>query len=194
MAQRPLESNGCPQRSKKEGSRLPCDQVARGRKVSKFSESSWMDGKNFADTWTTSRRSTSPTPHPGIRGTGTRAPSRWYAMMMMIAKLDRCEHEEILSPLRELSQVFDKNKVASIPSCRRTREYGKEPFDEALRAELEWQSHDWKTYWSQPSSSSSSQQWWQHEHQRLSIARTTKTLDGANTKILHGRDHNLWNE
>ena len=83
-----------------------------------------MDGQNFAHTWTSSRRSTSPTPHPGIRGTGTRAPSRWYAVMM-IAKLDRCEHEEMLRPQRELSQVFDKNKVASISSCRRTRENGK---------------------------------------------------------------------
>ena len=31
-----------------------------------------------------------------------------------------------LSPPPELSQVFDKSKVASIPSCRRTREYGKD--------------------------------------------------------------------
>ena len=34
-----------------------------------------MDGrKNVADTWTTSRRSTSLAPLPGIGGTGTRAP------------------------------------------------------------------------------------------------------------------------
>ena len=139
-----------------------------------------MDGQNFAHTWTSSRRSTSPTPHPGIRGTGTRAPSRWYAVMM-IAKLDRCEHEEILRPLRELSQVFDKNKVASIPSCRRTREYGKN--HSMKHCEQNWSGRVifWKTYWSQPSSSSSSQQWWQHEHQRLSMARTTKTLNGAST-------------
>ena len=33
-----------------------------------------VDGrKNIADTWTTSRRWTSLTPHPGIRGTGARA-------------------------------------------------------------------------------------------------------------------------
>ena len=40
------------------------------------------------------------------------------------------------------------------------------PFDEALRAELEWQSQIWKTYFWQPScSTSSSHKWWQHEHQ-----------------------------
>ena len=44
-----------------------------------------MDGrKNIADTWTASRRSTSLTPHPGIRGTGTRAPSRWHATMRIV--------------------------------------------------------------------------------------------------------------
>ena len=50
-----------------------------------------------------------------------------------------------------------------IPKNERVKQ---RPFDEALRAELEWQSQNWKTYWSQPpSSSSSSQQWWQHEPQ-----------------------------
>ena len=50
-----------------------------------------------------------------------------------------------------------------IPKNERVRE---RPFDEALRAELEWISQIWKTYWSQPSSSTSpSQNWWQHEHQ-----------------------------
>ena len=51
MAKRTLESNVRPKRSKKEQSQIHRAQVARGRKVSKFSESSWMD-KNFADTWT----------------------------------------------------------------------------------------------------------------------------------------------
>ena len=54
--------------------------------------------------------------------------------------------------------------------CPRTREYGKDHSIEALRADLKWRSHNWKTYWSQPSSSLSSQQWWQHGHQRLSMA------------------------
>ena len=50
-----------------------------------------------------------------------------------------------------------------IPKNERVRQ---RPCDEALRPELEWQSQNWKTCWSQPSSSSSSsQQWWQREHQ-----------------------------
>ena len=85
-----------------------------------------MDGqKNIADTWTTSRRSTSPTPHPGTTGTGTRAPSHWCAMMMIV-KLDRSEQEETLNPLRKFSQVFDKNKDDRITPFRRTRECGKD--------------------------------------------------------------------
>ena len=57
--------------------------------VQKFSASKPMDGQmNIADTWTTSRRSTSLAPHPGIQGTGTRAPSRWHATMKIV-KLDR---------------------------------------------------------------------------------------------------------
>ena len=55
-----------------------------------------MDGqKKFADTWTTSRRSTSATAQPGTSGTGTKTPSSWYPMMM-IAKLDWCEREPSL--------------------------------------------------------------------------------------------------
>ena len=119
-----------------------------------------MDGrKNIADTSITSRRSTSLTPHPGIRGAGTRAPSRWHATMRIV-KLDQWKQEEISDPLPKFSQVFDKNLDDRIPLFRRTRR----PFDEARRAELEWMSHNWSTYFSQPSSSSSSQNWWQHEH------------------------------
>ena len=85
-----------------------------------------VDGqKNFAFIWTVSLRSTSRTVRHGTTGTSTRAPSRWYAVMM-IAKVDRCEHEEILSPLHEFSQVFDKNKDERILLFRRTREYGKD--------------------------------------------------------------------
>ena len=50
--------------------------------------------------------------------------------------------------------LFSKNEIVR-----------QRPFDEALRADLEWHNPNWKTYWSQTSSSSSSQQWWQHEHQ-----------------------------
>ena len=146
-----------PKGARRKGSRLHCDQVTRGRKVLKSSKSSKMD-KNFADTRTTLRRSTSPTPHHGTRGTRTRAPSRWYAMMM-IAKLDRCEHEKTKSTtqtLRSLRQEQGRQN-SFIPKNERVRQ---RPLDEALRADLEWQSLNWKT-----SSSSSSRNWWQHEHQ-----------------------------
>ena len=119
MAKRSLESNGCQKRSVEKRSRLHCDQVARTKSIEILRE--LMDGqKNFADTWNTSQRSTSPTPHLGTRCTGTKTPSRWYATKM-IAQLDRCEHEKIFSPLR-----FDKNKDDIIPFFRRTREYGKD--------------------------------------------------------------------
>ena len=81
--------------------------------------------KNFADTWTTSRRSTSPAPHPGTRGTGTRTPSHWCALVM-IAKPDRCQHEKIWNPQRKFSQVFDKNEDDRFPLFRRTTERGKD--------------------------------------------------------------------
>ena len=48
------------------------------------------------------------------------------------------------------------------------------PLDEALRADMESHSPNWKSYWSQTSSPSSSQQWWQHEHQRHPMARTPR--------------------
>ena len=124
-----------------------------------------MDGrKNIADTWTTSRRSTSLTPHPGIRSTGTRAPTRWQATMRIV-KLDQWKQEEISDPLRKFSQISDKNKDDRIPLFRRTRARQR-LLDEELRAELERICQNWRTYFSQPSSSSwSSQNWWQHEHQ-----------------------------
>ena len=60
-------------------------------------------------------------------------------------------------------------KNSCIPKNERARQT---PFDEALRADLEWHSQNWKTYSSQTSSSSSSQQLWQHEHQDTQLART----------------------
>ena len=62
-----------------------------------------------------------------------------------------------------------------IPKNERVRQ---RPFDEALRADLEWQSQNWNTHWLQTSSSSSSQQRWQHKHQ--------DSINGANTKTLNG--------
>ena len=57
---------------------------------------------NIADTWTTSRRSTSQAPHPGTTGTGTRAPSHWYAKTMMIVKLDRSEQGRVFEPTTKI--------------------------------------------------------------------------------------------
>ena len=92
--------------AKQEWSRLRCDQVEEDEKYQNSQKAhGWTE--KIADTWTISRRSTSPFPHPGIRGTGTRAPSHWYAMMM-IAKLDRWEHEKTSNLLRKFWQVFDQ--------------------------------------------------------------------------------------
>ena len=101
----------------------------------------FMDGqKIIADTWTTSRRSTSATAQPGTSGTCTKTPSSWYPVMM-IGKLDRCEREKTLCRPRKLSQIFDENEDDRIPKNERARQ---RPFDEALRADLEWHSPDWK--------------------------------------------------
>ena len=153
-----------------------------------------VDGQqNCAYIWTTSLRSRSRTFRHGTRGTSTTAPSRWYAVMM-IAKVDRCEHEEILSPLHEFSQVFDKTKDERILLFRRTREYGKHHSMKQLRAILGWQSQNWNPYWSQLSSSIflfnfplqfSSQQWWQHEHQ------DSQRREHQDTQW---RDHNWWKQ
>ena len=56
-----------------------------------------------------------------------------------------------------------------IPKNERVRQ---RLFDEALRAELEWQSQHWKTYWSQPFS--------HHPHNNGG-----NRLNGANTKTLY---------
>ena len=117
----------------------------------------FMDGqKIIVGTWTTSRRSTSPTAHPGTSGTGAKTPSCWYPMM--ISKLDRCERNKISSPPRTISQG---RQNAYIPKNERALQ---RPFNEALRADLEWHSQNWRSHWSQTSSSSSSQQWCQHDH------------------------------
>ena len=69
--------------------------------------------KIIADTWTTSRRSTSPTAQPGTSGTGTKTPSCWYAVMM-IGKLDRCEGEKIF-------QVHHANSRGNSQNLRTSR-------------------------------------------------------------------------
>ena len=139
-AKRPLEGNGCQKRSEKEGSRLHCGQVARGWKVSKFSECSWMD-RRFLPIL-----GPSPTPHPGTRGTSTKTPSRCRQAGPMRARKDFKSTSQTLTSLR---QEQGRQNLSS-PENERARE---RPFDEALRADLEWQRQYWKTCWSQLSSS-----------------------------------------
>ena len=119
--------------------------------------------KNIADTWTTSRRSISSAPRPGSRGTGTRAPSRWCAMMDRQA--GPIKARTYLKPTTKIPTCLRQEQGQQnsfIPKNARVRQ---RPFDEALRAELEWVSQHWRTYFAQSSSSSSSQNWWQHEHE-----------------------------
>ena len=122
--------------------------------------------KNIADTWTTSRRSTSLTPHLGIRGTGTRAPSllvcndKDLQAGPMKARREFKPTTKILASLRR--EQGRQNSL--IPKNERRRQ---RPFDEALRAELVWMSQNWRTYFSQTfSSSSSSQNWCQNERRQ----------------------------
>ena len=102
------------------------------------------DGQNnFADTWTTSRRSTSPDTAPWHQRHGYETPSCWYAMMM-IAKLDRCEREkDFKSTTQTLTSLRQEQgrQNSKIPKNERVRQ---RPFDEALRADLEWQCPNWK--------------------------------------------------
>ena len=125
-----------------------------------------MDGlKIIADTWTTSRRSTSPTTQLGTSGTGTKTSSYWYPTMM-ISKLDRREREKKTSPPHKISQFFDKNKDDRTSIFRRKREHAKDHSMEHCEQTWNGTAPNWKTHMSQTSSSSSSsQQRWQHKHQ-----------------------------
>ena len=125
-----------------------------------------MDGpKNLADTWTTSRRSTSLTSHPSIKGTSTKAPSRWRATRRIV-KLDQGKQEQIRTHYEH-----------SRKSSTRTRQ---RPFDEALRAKFEGMSQNWRTCFSQLSPSSSSSQ--------IGGSANIKTLNGVNTKTPNGNE------
>ena len=188
MATRPLESNGCQKRSKETWQGHYHNLVATGWESTELLSEPIDGRKNIAETWTTSRRSTSLISHPGIRGIGTRAPSRWYATGRIV-KLVQWKQEKIPDLLRKFSQVFDKNKDDRILLFRRTRELRQRPFNEALRAELEWMSQNWRTYVSQPSSSSSSSQnWSQHEHQD---ARWSEHQD-SQWQDHQWQDHQWW--
>ena len=129
------------------------------RKVSGISETSWMDTKIIADTCTASRRSTSSTAQLGPDGTRTKTPSWCYPTSdkqagPMRARKDSKSTTQNLTVLRQ----EQRRQNVQIPREERVRQ---RPFDEALRADLEWHS---PTHWSQTSFSPSSQQWWQHEH------------------------------
>ena len=118
-----LESNGCPKRRKNNHKSIVL-RWQNDEKVSKFSEKPTDGQNNFADTWTTSRRSTSPTApwHQRHR----------YENTIILVSNDR---EKILSSLLKLSEQGRKNTC--IPKNERVRQ---RPFDEALRADLGWQS------------------------------------------------------
>ena len=164
MAKRPLESNGCPERSKKNNHKSIVLRWQIDESIENLRK--FMDGqKIIADSWTTSRRSTSATAQPGTSGTGTKTSSSWYPVLM-IGKLDRCEREKTLCPPRKLSQIFDENKDDRIPKNDRARQ---RRFDEALRADLEWHSPDWKL----------NRRKLPHHHLHNNGGNTnTKTLDG----------------
>ena len=68
-----------------------------------------------AETRTCSRRLTSA--HLDIRGSGTRAPSRWCATVMFV-KLDQRIKEKISNPTRKFLQVFDENNRTVYSSSR----------------------------------------------------------------------------
>ena len=97
----------------------------------------------------------------------------------MRARKDFKTTTKILTSLRQ----EQRRQNSFIPKNERVRQRN---FNEALRTELEWQSPNWKTFWSQPSSSSSSsQQWWQHEHQDPQWREHQDT---------QWRDHKWWKE
>ena len=81
----------------------------------------FLDGqKMIADSWTTARRSTSPTAQPGTSGTSTETPSYWNPMM--ISTLNRYKREKISSPPDKISQLFNENKDDKTSKSRGTKE------------------------------------------------------------------------
>ena len=174
MAKRQLESNGCPKRTMETQSRLHFDQVELRRKVSKFSASPWMDRRispilelPHDDRHLLHR--TSLAPEAPVRGTVTLVCNDEDLQAgQMRARKDFKPTTQSLASLRQ--ELGWQNSF--IPKNERVRQ---RPVDETLRAELEWQSQNWKTCWSLPfSSSSSSQQWTRTSRSRLSMARTQR--------------------
>ena len=130
--------------------------------------------KNIADTWTTSTI--------GISHTAPWHHRHRYESAITLVRNDDDDREA--GPIRARRDFEPTTKIltslrqqqgrqhSSIPKNERMRQ---RTFDEEFRAELEWMSQDWKTFWSQPSSSSpSSQQWWHHERQDSPMARTPR--------------------
>ena len=132
--------------------------------------------KNIADTWTTSTI--------GISHTAPWHHRHRYESAITLVRNDDDDREA--GPTRARRDFEPTTKIntslrqeqgrqnSSIPKNERMRQ---RTFDEEFRAELEWMSQDWKTFWSQPSSSSSSassQKWWHHERQDSLMARTPR--------------------
>ena len=135
------------QRSKKEGH----DSIVTGGKKTKSIESlsKLTNGIDISCT---------PTPESPVRKHHHTGVPWWGSSSWTIESTKRCQtHNENSHKRQEQGR-----QNSFIPKNERIR---RRHFDEALRAELERMSQNWKSYWSQPcSSSSSSQCWWHHEH------------------------------
>ena len=162
VATRPLESNGCQQRSKETWKGHNHNQVATGWEVKTFSASPWTEEYcRYLDFLITIDISYIAPRHQRhlYESTITLACNDEDRQAgPMKARKDFGPTTKILASLRQ----EQGRQNSFIPKNERMRQ---RPFDEALRAKSEWMSQNWTTDFSQPSSSSSSQNWWQHEHQ-----------------------------
>ena len=159
MAKRPLESTRCSKRTKKRTiTILSCSDGRMTQRIEILRK--LMDGQRYdiscCATW-----------HQRNQCENTIL----LYPMVMISKLDRCERAEFFKSttqnLTVLRQEQGRQKVYILKNKRARQR----PFDEALRADLEWHSQHWKTHCSHSSSSSSPQQWWHGN-------TNTKTLNG----------------
>ena len=148
--------------------------VIRWQEDEKCRNCKFMDGqKKKADTWFTSRRSTSPTPHPGTQR------HRYESTITLVCNDD----DRQAGPMRGRTVFQPTTRILTglrqeqgrqnsfIPKNERVRQ---RPFDEALRADLEWQSQLWKTFWSRLSSSTPSQKMVATRTPTLSMAPTPR--------------------
>ena len=123
----------------------------------------WKHNEDCDQAWTTSRRSTSPTAHPWPQR------HRYDSTITLVCNDDdrqagpmraRKDFKPSTKILTSLRQAQGRQKNSFIPKNERMRQ---RPFDEALRAELEWMNQHWKTLLVATffRFASSSQQWWQ---------------------------------